>query len=548
MRTVFAAVLAAATLAAQPNVPDSVVLERAVEYSRVGEPQLLDIARPKADGGRRPAVVAIHGGGFRAGKRDSYLPLILKLADRGYVAATVDYRLSPKHQFPAAVEDVKASIRWMRANANRYGIDPGRIGVIGGSAGGHLVLMLGLTAGVPEFEGTGPNREMSSKVQCVVDYYGPTDFTKSYGASVDAHEVLPMWFGGGLSSQDKLHRFGSPLNWVSPKAAPVLAIHGTEDKYVGYEQSLWLMVRMKTAGVHAELLTMKGAGHGFKGEDAAKAEAAAIEFFDKQLAPKPKQTRVLISDHGPGGEVIELDWPSGNVNWRVPNQRGHDVQSLPGGHVLYSIGAQRKVIEIDGQHREVWSYGPNEGLEHPISAQRLDNGNTLINDARKGEVIEVTREKKVVWRYAHPELANMQSRNARRTPQGTTLISVEVLGKIIEVNQKGEVVWKYEGEGGTKRRPYRGMRLANGNTLVSMTDPGEVVEVTREGKVVRSLGGMQPALRMSWASGTDVFPNGNLFINDYTGRRLLEIDASGKIVNELRTGPWTIASVSVVKE
>jgi hypothetical protein len=232
----------------------------------------------------------------------------------------------------------------------------------------------------------------------------------------------------------------------------------------------------------------------------------------------------------------------------VPNQRGHDVQSLAGGHVLFTIGNARKVMEIDSQQREVWSYGPNEGLEHPISAERLENGNTLIHDARKGETIEVTRDKKVVWRYSHPELANMQSRNARRTPQGTTLISVEVLGKIIEVDKAGAVVWTFNAPGGAKRRPYRGLRLANGNTLVSMTEPGEVVEVSRDGQVVRSIGGMAPGIRMGWASGTDIFANGNLLINDYTGRRIIEVDASGKVVHEFRTGPWTIASVAVVKE
>jgi acetyl esterase/lipase len=541
------AALFAAALFAQPRVPDSVLLERGIEYSRVGEPQLLDIARPKSAQGRLPAVVAIHGGGFRAGKRDSYLPLILGLAERGYVAATVDYRLSPKHQFPAAVEDVKASVRWMRANAGRYGIDPDRIGAIGGSAGGHLVLMLGLTAGVAEFEGTGPNREFSSKVQCVVDYYGPSDFTKSYGASVDAAEVLPMWLGGDLSSQEKLHRRASPLNWVSPNAAPILAIHGTEDKYVAHDQSVWLTDRLGSAGAHAELLTLPGAGHGFKGEDAVKAERAAFAFFDRFLTAPVRHQRILVADHGPAGEVILMDWPSGRIHWKVPNQRGHDVQSLPGGNVLYTVGPARKVVEIDSNRNEVWSYGSNEGLEHPISAQRLPDGNTLIHDARKGETIEVTRDKKIVWRYSNPELANMQSRNARRTPQGTTLISVEVLGKIIEVDANGNIVWSFTPEGGARRRPYRGMRLVNGDTLVSMTDPGEVVQVARDGKIVRSFGGLQPKLRMGWASGTDLFTNGNLLINDYTGRRLIEVDSSGVIVNELR-GPWNIASVSVVRE
>ena len=150
-----------------------------------------------------PAVVLVHGGGFRRGRPASYLPVAIKLAERGYVAATVSYRLAPRHQFPAAVEDVKAAVRFLRANADRFGIDPDRIGAMGGSAGGHLVLFLGLTPNVAEFEGTGPNREYSSRVSCVVNYYGPTDFTQSYAKSVDAAEVLPLFLGGDLEEQPR---------------------------------------------------------------------------------------------------------------------------------------------------------------------------------------------------------------------------------------------------------------------------------------------------------------------------------------------------------
>src|SRR5205814_4600921 len=138
-----------------------------------------------------PAVLCVHGGGFRAGTREGYDGLIRKLAERGYVAATVTYRLAPKYPFPAAVYDVKAAVRWARANAAKYRIDPDRIGVTGGSAGGHLALFLGVTADVKEFEGDGGNPTQPSRVACVVNVYGPSDFTKSYGKSVDAAEVLP---------------------------------------------------------------------------------------------------------------------------------------------------------------------------------------------------------------------------------------------------------------------------------------------------------------------------------------------------------------------
>ena len=228
-------------------------------------------------------MICIHGGGFRAGKRDGYDTLCVKLAERGYVATTISYRLAPKFQFPAAVHDTKAAVRWMRANAKRFKVDPARIGVTGGSAGGHLAQFLAVTAHVPRFEGTGGNPEQSSSVTCVVNVYGPSDFTKSYGKSVDAHEVLPLWFGGNLDTKRDLHIQGSPLYWVTPDAAPTLCIHGTEDKYVAHEQAVWLVDKLKASTVEAELLTLEGAGHGFKGADAEKAEKALFEYFDKKL-------------------------------------------------------------------------------------------------------------------------------------------------------------------------------------------------------------------------------------------------------------------------
>ncbi len=152
------------------------------------------MARPKGEG-PFPAILCIHGGGFRAGNRQGYDKQCLRLAQHGYVALTVSYRLAPKYPFPAAIHDVKAAVRWTRANAAKYHIDPARLGVTGGSAGGHLAQFLGVTGDVKQFEGDGGNPEQSSRVVCVVNYYGPSDFTKSYGKSVDAAQVLPLFLG-----------------------------------------------------------------------------------------------------------------------------------------------------------------------------------------------------------------------------------------------------------------------------------------------------------------------------------------------------------------
>lgn len=260
-----------------------VTFEKDVEYANPDNQHLqMNIARPKGDG-PFPAVMCIHGGGFRAGTRDGYDGLIRKFAERGYVAATITYRLAPKYPFPAAIFDVKAGIRWLRANAGKYHIDTERIGVTGGSAGGHLAQFLGVTAGVKMFEGDEGNPEQSSRVACVVNFYGPSDFTKSYGKSVDAAEVLPLFLGGNLEQERQKHIAASPLYWVTPDAAPTLCVHGTKDKYVAYEQAVWIVDKLLNAGVEAELVTMQGAGHGFGGKDAEAADAAMFAYFDRHL-------------------------------------------------------------------------------------------------------------------------------------------------------------------------------------------------------------------------------------------------------------------------
>jgi len=278
------------TVSAAEQLPDGVVFEKDIEYSNSdGHHLQLNMARPKNGKGPFPAIVCIHGGGFRAGSREGFNRLCIQLAEHGYVAVTVTYRLAPKYQFPAAVHDVKAAVRWMRASAEKYNIDPTRIGTTGGSAGGHLAQFLGVTRGVKKFEGDGGNARHSSSVDCVVNFYGPSDFTKSYGASVDAAEVLPLFLGGNLQQQRHRHIVSSPLYWVTPDAAPTLCIHGTKDRYVAHEQAVWLIDRLKASDVEAKLMTIEGADHGFRGaskELKAEIETARIAFFDQHLKRK----------------------------------------------------------------------------------------------------------------------------------------------------------------------------------------------------------------------------------------------------------------------
>ncbi|MDI1313602.1 alpha/beta hydrolase [Prosthecobacter sp.] len=271
--------------AAELIVPANVTFTRDIEFANPDNQHLqVNLAQPKDGTGPFPAVVCIHGGGFRAGKREGYDKLLLTLAQHGYVAIAVTYRLAPAYQFPAAVHDCKAAVRWLRANATQYHVDPARIGAMGGSAGGHLAQFLGVTAGVPQFEGEG-NLDQNSAVNCVVNFFGPSDFTKSYDKSVDAKDVLPLFFGGDLSTKRREHIIGSPLYWVTPNAAPTLCLHGTADEYVAYEQASWLVDKLKAATVEAELVGFEGAGHGLKGVPPEKTEQLMLAFFDRHLKP-----------------------------------------------------------------------------------------------------------------------------------------------------------------------------------------------------------------------------------------------------------------------
>ena len=287
MRFIFASLILAATVhAADLAVPENVTFTKDVEYSNIADQHLqVNIAQPKDGNGPFPAVVCIHGGGFRAGKREGYDKLLVTLAQHGYVAITVTYRLAPAYQFPAAVYDCKAAVRWLRANAAKYKVDPENIGTMGGSAGGHLAQFLGVTAGVKQFEGEG-NLDQSSAVKCVVNFFGPSDFTKSYGKSVDAAEVLPLFLGGDLTTKLKEHIIASPLYWVTPAAAPTLCLHGTADQYVAFEQATWIVDKLKASQVEAELVPFEGALHGLKGVPTEQTDALMIAFFDKHLKAK----------------------------------------------------------------------------------------------------------------------------------------------------------------------------------------------------------------------------------------------------------------------
>ena len=270
-----------------PNRPAAaIVIERDVTYGHGGDVELkLDLARPGTGEGPFPAIVFIHGGGWTAGTREGHGGAIEAAARAGFVAVTITYRLAPAARFPAQVHDCKAAVRWVRANAAVYHIDPDHIGATGDSAGGHLAAMLGLTPGRAEFEGDGGNAGFSSAVQAVADYYGPSDLLADNWSDTVRTNCLIPFLGGKPAEKADTYRAASPINYVSKAAPPFLILQGDADKLVPPDQSTKLLAALKAAGVAAELVWYPGEGHGFLPDHQHDATAHTFAFFKKYLKP-----------------------------------------------------------------------------------------------------------------------------------------------------------------------------------------------------------------------------------------------------------------------
>ena len=528
--------------AAELEIPAGVTVDRAVPYTSIPHGKLfMDVVRPTAPGSY-PGVILIHGGGFSGGKRDEYLPMAIRLAQNGYVAAAVDYRLTPMFQFPLPLHDVKAAVRFLRANAVKYSLDKQHMAAIGASAGATWAQFLAVTRDLPEFEGTGANRQESSRVDCAVSYYGRSDMRRAYEGSRNAATALPPLLGGDRATALEAHYRASPLSWITPNAAPILAIHGTRDGNVPFEQSVWLVDRMRSMGIEAELETMAEAGHGFKGADDERAFARTLDFLNRKTKPKLLETRrLMVNDHGQGGEILALAWPSGRVLWRRPNHRGTYLSALPNGHVLYIEDPKGLVTEIDADQKVVWQYRTeNAGL---VSAQRLPNGNTLLVDDTKPRLFEVNPAGTIVWSVEKPEYKGQAMRRARRTASGSTLVAIQDAGLVLELNAQGDVTRKWEFP---QRMPAYPQPLDDGGMLIGLAGPGEVRHIDASGKTVAVFAGPASEARMAWTSGYAPTPEGGLIVSDYMGTRLVEFDAQGKIVHQLTNIPWSVTSIALL--
>jgi acetyl esterase/lipase len=265
------------------RLEESTRIERDIVYG-TDEPQRqnLDLYIPKNADKPLPVVVWIHGGAWRAG--DKRPTPAVRLLDNGFAVASIHYRFSNTAKFPAQIHDCKAAIRWLRANAEKYTIDPNHIGVWGASAGGHLVALLGTTNGNKELEGTvGDYLTVSSDVQAVCDWFGPSDFLSMPVNPGQFNEQNPvtMLFGGPISEKKDLAELAGPYQHAGKTAVPFLIMHGDKDNLVPLSQSQILHDKLKSAGVDSTLIVMEGKGHGFgNGADVYK---PIEEFFERTL-------------------------------------------------------------------------------------------------------------------------------------------------------------------------------------------------------------------------------------------------------------------------
>ena len=249
------------------ELPAGVVAQPELVYARYGTRALhLDLFQPKGAQGKGPfpAVILVHGGAWISGNHAMENPFAMELARRGYVAATVEYRLSNEAKYPSAIHDLKAAVRWLRANAARYNIDPGRIGAVGASAGGHLVALLGATNGMVDFEGEGGNARASSAVGSVVDIDGtatfidPGNIEKEKKGPFDTNTRL---IGGTFEEKASVWRDASPITHVNRKSAPVLFINSSS--YRPFQQREEMSAKLNALGITSEIVVIPDTPHPF---------------------------------------------------------------------------------------------------------------------------------------------------------------------------------------------------------------------------------------------------------------------------------------------
>lgn len=264
-------------------------------YAEYGQRQLkLDVYQPpKSDQrGTVPGIIVVRGGAFRTGDKESFGYIAGRLAMQGFVAASIEYRTSDEAKFPAAVQDAKAAVRWLRAHAGEYGVNPDAIGAIGGSAGAYLVTMLGTSAGIKDLEGAGGHSTTSSEVQAVVSMACGCNLQWKQGVSPEFVPAVTEFIGVPVEGHADTIAAASPISYVSSRSTPLLLLHSRTDPDVPFEYSVEMEQRYRSAGAPVTLIPIDAPGvHAFWGDprhgEFAEVIRLAVTFFRRTLgSPK----------------------------------------------------------------------------------------------------------------------------------------------------------------------------------------------------------------------------------------------------------------------
>ena len=272
-----------------PAPPAGYVVKYDVHYGEISERQKLDIVYPKEPGNPRPAVILIHSGGWYTGGKggESTFKQMCRFAEEGYVALSIGYRLTDEAVFPAAVEDCKLAVRWLRAHAAEYGVDPTRIAAMGASAGGHLAAMLAVTQPQDGLEGNGGFAAESSAIQAAVPVCAPLDLrvplSKDLAQTDDP--LVVQFLGGPLAEKAEEARRASPLAHVRPGLPPILLVHGSADKRVNPEQTTRMAEALREAGCPHEVIMVEGGKHGMGIAREEPVSSQIIAFLNRYLMP-----------------------------------------------------------------------------------------------------------------------------------------------------------------------------------------------------------------------------------------------------------------------
>lgn len=261
-------------------------VRRDVAYGPLAE-ERLDLCQPVGAAGARPGVVLIHGGGWRSGGRGQFAAECALLASRGFVAATIDYRLAPRNRWPAQLVDAQLAVRYLRSQRAALGLDAGRLCAWGESAGGHLAAFLGALAGVWPGDEAGLYAGESPAVSCVVDVHGPVDLTRWLATDEQRHYAYGLFGGQQPVNGVTALRAASPVFYVSAASAPTLIVQGTADTLVPASQSEGLRRALGAAGVPVEYMAYAG-GHSLTAVSAAEQKdltARCVAYLAAQERP-----------------------------------------------------------------------------------------------------------------------------------------------------------------------------------------------------------------------------------------------------------------------